>query len=527
MPFAVTTLVPLILASTVSAEPPAALTGSIFLNEAMADNVTTIADEFGQFDDFVEIYNSSVGSISLDGYGLTDDILDPYKWILPATATVPAGGYLLLWADGDTLQGLLHGPFGLSSNGESLTLTDDLGFVVDVLSFTDQAPDVSWGRRTDGAPQTGFLVPTPEGPNPDNAPPIVWDTDAPSPFPSPGQAIEVTAEVQEDDGDSVTVTLYYKDGPGFTAVPMTLDSLLYSGSVPEHPYGETVSYYVEAVDEHGGSTIRPPDAPGATRDHQVFVGITAVRINEFMADNATTIQDEELKFEDWIELVNLADFDVDLSGFYLTDDAADTKKWRFPEGTVIDSSGYLLIWADNDDGDPGLHTSFKLSALGEHIGFHAPGYMANVVLDEHDFGPQTTDISEGRDIDGAGTIATLASATPNTHNGGGGWVAVGVADLPPVTVAPGGNFDFHGAILNRNTTAQSRNAWTAALLPLGGEMSPVLGPLSVPLGGLGVAGTGHNQSVPAGAATGSYTYEVRVGSFPTEESAGGFAVEVQ
>ncbi|MAE70630.1 MAG: hypothetical protein CME06_09195 [Gemmatimonadetes bacterium] len=527
MPLASTLLVALIPASNVSAEPPAALAGNIFLNEAMADNVTTIADGFGQFDDYIEVYNSSAAPISLDGYGLTDNILVPYKWPLPGAAIVPAGGYLLLWADGDLPQGPLHGPFALNSGGETLTLTDDIGFVVDILSFTDQAPDVSWGRRTDGAPQKGYLVPTPEGPNPDNAPPIVWDTDASVGFPSPGQNIEVTAEVQEDDGDSVTVTLYYDDGVGFTPVPMVLDSDLYTCSVPAHPYGETISYYVEAVDEHGAGTLRPPDAPGTTRNHQVFVGITAVRINEFMADNATTIQDEELKFEDWIELVNLADFDVDLSGFYLTDDAADTKKWRFPDGTVIDSSGYLLVWADSDDGDPGLHTNFKLSASGEHIGLHAPGYMANIALDETDFGPQATDISEGRDVDGAGTIVTLASPTPIAHNGGGGWVAVGVPDDPPVTVAPGGNFDCYGAVLNRNTTAQARNAWTAALLPLGGEVSPVLGPLSVTLGGLGVAGTGLHQSVPPGAAAGSYTYEVRAGNFPTEEAAGGFPVEVE
>ncbi len=507
--------------------PPSPLAGDLFLNEALADNVTTLADGFGEFDDYLEIYNAGAGAVSLNGWGLTDDALDPYKWTLTSAAVVPPGGHLLLWLDGDSLQGPLHGPFALSSGGETLILTDELGFVVDVMTFTDQAPDVSWGRRTDGAPTLGFLVPTPESPNPDNAPPIVWDTDATPAFPSPGQTIEVLAEVQEDDGDPLTVTLYVADGPSFTAIPMVLDGLLYSAAIPEHGYGETVSYYVEAEDDQGGRTLRPPDAPDSTRDQQVFVGIAPVRLNEFMADNATTIQDEEGKYEDWIEIVNLADFDVDLSGLYLTDDATEPKMWRFPEGTTIGPSDQLLIWADNDDGDPGLHTNFKLSAAGEYVGLYAPGYLANGLLDGHTFGPQSPDISEGRDVDGGGSFIAQPLPTPDAHNGTGGWIAVGTPDLSPVNVTPGAGFGFYGAILNRYPTGQSTQAWTAAVPPVGGEISPVMGPLPLTLSALGVVGAGLVQVVPPTAPLGSYTYEVRAGAFPVAESANGFTVSVE
>jgi len=119
-------------------------------------------------------------------------------------------------------------------------------------------------------------------------------------------------------------------------------------------------------------------------------------INEFMASNSQTVADANGEYDDWIELYNAADFDINLKGYYLTDDFSEPKKWAFPP-VVIAAKDYLLIWADNDPGQSGLHTNFKLSKNGEQIAI----YDSIACVDSITFGVQSTDVSFGRESDGA------------------------------------------------------------------------------------------------------------------------------
>jgi hypothetical protein len=90
-----------------------------------------------------------------------------------------------------------------------------------------------------------------------------------------------------------------------------------------------------------------------------------VVINELMPVNKTTVADNYGEFDDWIELFNLAESSIDLSGYFVSDNHNKPEKWRIPEGTTIAGRGYLIIWADGDSTQTGLHTNFKLSASGE------------------------------------------------------------------------------------------------------------------------------------------------------------------
>ncbi len=119
-------------------------------------------------------------------------------------------------------------------------------------------------------------------------------------------------------------------------------------------------------------------------------------INEFMADNDHMIADEAGEYDDWIEIYNGENFDIDLNGYYLTDDLADPMQWAFPDVT-IPSKGYLLIWADNNLEQPGLHANFKLNKDGEQIGL----YNSLAYVDSFTFVAQSTDISHGRETDGS------------------------------------------------------------------------------------------------------------------------------
>ena len=73
-----------------------------------------------------------------------------------------------------------------------------------------------------------------------------------------------------------------------------------------------------------------------------------VIINEFLADNALTNFDDDGDNEDWVELLNLGDEDVDLEGYSLSDDPDNPSRWVFPS-VILPSRSYLLVWLSGKD----------------------------------------------------------------------------------------------------------------------------------------------------------------------------------
>ncbi|MCP4583428.1 MAG: hypothetical protein GY839_17605 [candidate division Zixibacteria bacterium] len=104
-----------------------------------------------------------------------------------------------------------------------------------------------------------------------------------------------------------------------------------------------------------------------------------------------------------------------MAGLYLTDDLSDPLKWAFPD-TFIAAYGYLLVWADEGVGDPGLHTNFRLSDSGEQIGFFDIDAGGNGVIDSLTYGDQYNDTSYGRCPDGTENWMLFDSPTPETAN---------------------------------------------------------------------------------------------------------------
>ena len=97
-------------------------------------------------------------------------------------------------------------------------------------------------------------------------------------------------------------------------------------------------------------------------------GYPDVRINEISASNAIYANDN-YKRNDWIELYNTTDNEIDIAGCYLSDDPADPHKYQISaEGTsastLIPAHGYAIVWCDKDEGNSALHASFKLAAEG-------------------------------------------------------------------------------------------------------------------------------------------------------------------
>jgi hypothetical protein len=114
--------------------------------------------------------------------------------------------------------------------------------------------------------------------------------------------------------------------------------------------------------------------------------------------------------EDWIELYNSEEKDLDLTGYRIYDD--QTKKYELPMGTTIPAKGFLVLICD--DASNGLHTNFKLSSTGESV------YLENAagkIIDLVKFTILNDGESFGRFPDGSTNLGTSGISTRGTANG--------------------------------------------------------------------------------------------------------------
>lgn len=170
-----------------------------------------------------------------------------------------------------------------------------------------------------------------------------------------------------------------------------------------------LSYYIYAENEDA-VTFSP-----ARAEYEFYsISITGdLVINEFMADNENTIADQDGEYDDWIEFFNNSNEDINLAGYYLSDDGGEVDKWPFPD-TSISSGSYLIVWADDDEDQNGLHTNFKLSASGEQIIISDSNL---IIKDSYGFLEQKEDTSTGRFENGIGDFMEMLPTfeSQNTH----------------------------------------------------------------------------------------------------------------
>ncbi|MFZ4426878.1 MAG: CotH kinase family protein [Saprospiraceae bacterium] len=213
------------------------------------------------------------------------------------------------------------------------------------------------------------------------------------------------------------VNLYYSNQivGNFTQQKMYDDGLhgdgasgdgVFGASIPGQAAGAWVRFYIEAVAANAARTVAylPQGA-----EHNVFVyavktsnvANVGVKVNELMASNTKTVKDEAGEYEDWIELYNLSDQDIDLSGYFLSDNPANLPKWEIRSGTIIPAKGFLTFWADEDGSQGPRHCNFKLSAGGEVVILLD---RDRNIVDSVAFGAQEADRGYARVPDGAGSF---------------------------------------------------------------------------------------------------------------------------
>ncbi len=211
-----------------------------------------------------------------------------------------------------------------------------------------------------------------------------------------------------------------------------------------------------------------------------------VRITEFMAGNTKTTRDEDGDFSDWLEIYNYGDQALDLGSWYLTDNAANLAKWRFPAGVTLPADTYLLIWASSKNRtNPAapLHTNFKLNkSAGAFLGLvYSDG--ATVISAFATSPQQLDDVSYGRDRLDPAIVGYFTNATPGAAN-----ATVGLNFAPAVKFSkPSGTFQrpFALALSTDNSNTVIRyflvtNSASAALTDVPNGSSPLYtGPLTL------------------------------------------------
>lgn len=147
-------------------------------------------------------------------------------------------------------------------------------------------------------------------------------------------------------------------------------------------------------------------------------GLPTVYVNEVMSSNATVLADELGAYPDWVELYNPGDADVDLSGWWLTDDVADVFKWLVPDAVTIPAGGYLVVFCDNDTEEGDLHASFNLAAIGgEDVALFGPNVLDNPRVDAlEDMQALPVDVALARNPDGGPTWEIDGGPTPGASN---------------------------------------------------------------------------------------------------------------
>ena len=429
------------------------------LNEILAANSGVLVHE-GRTPDAIELFNESGSAVNLAGVRLTDDLTAPDKFIFPAGASIPAGGYLTVYAGSANGASGFHTGFTLAQEGQSLHLIDAAtrgGAVIDSITFGLQVTDLSIGRGVDGS--WGLTAPTFGAANrgarlgsPDALRINEWlavatapfNTDFvelynPAPLPVSLGGLFLTDEIIGRKDRHVMPALSFMPGFGYQRLVADGDSstgadhLDFSLSGDQGEIGlflpdltpvDCVYYQAQRLNvsqgrsPNGGTALAFFDTPTPGAPNPLIVVNPqggALVINEVLANNASAL--ENGRTPDWVELYNGTTNVINLAGCSLTDDTLQPRRFVFPAGAGIAPGAYLRLLCDPGSLISGalVNTNFALKSSGGGVYlFDAPGNGGSL-LASVTYGLQAADLSIGRVPDGSGAFR-LTLPTPDAAN---------------------------------------------------------------------------------------------------------------
>ena len=154
----------LLFALLVSFGAKAQLATSMRINEVLVINEDNFVDDYGKRHGWIELYNSSAGTVNIAGCFLTDDKNNPKKYPIPkgdVLTQIPPGQHVLFWADNEPDRGTFHVSFSLDPTKENyvaLYNADGKTLIDEVTIPAGQVADVSFGRIIDGKEEWAQLT---------------------------------------------------------------------------------------------------------------------------------------------------------------------------------------------------------------------------------------------------------------------------------------------------------------------------------------------------------------------------------
>lgn len=378
----------------------------VVINEILASNCSALPDENGSFCDVVELYNRSGSAVNLSGWRLSDSAENRYRFHLPSV-TIPAGGYLLLYCDGEnrtTEAGQIHTNFGLAY-GESLYLTDPQGNYHWAAPAYDQA-NCSVSLSFDGtyrssAPSLGYAN-TAEGIDAftqsrsyEGSPLLISQVLlSASGVPYDG-ALQDVVEVTNFSESSVSTAGWYltdSDDPRQFPLPAVILSPGESFVLPcskeitgfSLSSGEMLRLFSPdmlvascvSCESSSGQSIHVQDA--LTDVSYTFGPVTLGQLtsatlpqglifSECMSSNHAYLAAADKSFCDWIELYNNSGTVIQLSDYSISSNANSLFQYTLPEKTLNPGEYLCVLLSEDGSGLRAGYNSlpFSLSAEGE------------------------------------------------------------------------------------------------------------------------------------------------------------------
>ena len=245
-----------------------------------------------------------------------------------------------------------------------------------------------WGLTDNNALPYKYAIPAGTTLNP-GAYLVIYGSNAASvPLPKTGFGLK-------DTGDTLTLTKSAAAG-GTVA-----DAVPFGAQIPDYSIGRRAT-------DGAWDMCRPTF--GAVNVVAGQSSLSGLKINEWLADAVTLIG------QDFVELYNPNSLPVNIGGCYLSDNPVEfPARHQIRQLTFLAAGGYTFFKADDDVNQGPEHVNFKLDALQGEIGFFSP---AQVLIDNVVYGPQSSDVSQGRTPNGADTLAFFNQPTPGAPNPG-------------------------------------------------------------------------------------------------------------
>ena len=384
--------------------------GVVVLNEIAARNTGSVPHA-GETPDWIELFNNGDQAVDLAGHTLTDDVLVPNKFVFPPGTEIAARGFLTVWCDGNTNAPGLHAGFGLNDEGQTVALFGPGATGLEALDFVEyglQVSDLTVGRIPDGTGAWQLSSPTPAAANESQqlAPPaslkinewmasvasgddwlelfngadlpvavggLSLTDDFNEPDKSPLAALsfigardflELIADENVENGANhlgfrlgaggEALGLYDSNGAIIDSVtfgPQTTD--VSQGRLPDG--AETLAFFAGSA------------SPGQAN----YLELTEVVISEVLAHTGAP-------FEDAIELQNVSAAPVDVSGWWLSDNRRQPRKFLIPANTVLQPGQFAVFYENQFNADPASTNSFALNATrGDEVLLSSVGAAGN------------------------------------------------------------------------------------------------------------------------------------------------------